>query len=80
MVHTGKIFSTLPQVEDIQPGHLSSSRQQQFLNALPEDATFSRQTYLQIAETLGIPETSADRYINRWVSSGMIEKVGHGGV
>ena len=27
MGHTGKIFSTLPQVEDTQPGHLSSSRQ-----------------------------------------------------
>ena len=78
MVHTGKIFSTLPQVEDTQPGHLSSSRQQHFLTSLPEDATFSRQAYLQIAETLGIPVPSADRYINRWVSSGMIEKVGHG--
>ena len=36
------------------------------------------ETYLQIAETLGIPVPSADRYINRWVGSGMIEKVGHG--
>lgn len=79
MVHTGKIFSTLPQVEDTQPGHLSSSRQQLFLNALPEDTTFTRQTYLQIAETLGIPVPSADRYINRWVGCGMIEKVGHMG-
>ena len=78
MAHTGKIFSTLPQVEDTQPGHLSSSRQQQFLNALPEETIFTRQTYLHIAETLGIPVPSADRYINRWVSSGMIEKVGHG--
>lgn len=78
MVHTGKIFSTLPQVEDTQPAHLSSSRQQQFLNALPEETTFTSQTYLQVAETLGIPVPSADRYINRWVSSGMIEKVGHG--
>lgn len=78
MVHTGEIFSTLPQVEDTQPGHLSSSRQQQFLNALPEDNTFNRQTYLQIAETLGIPVPSADRYINRWVSSDVLEKVGHG--
>ena len=78
MVHTGKIFSTLPQVEDNPSGHLSSSRQQQFLNTLPEDAIFSRQTYLQIAETLGIPVPSADRYINRWVNGGMIEKVGHG--
>ena len=58
MVHTGKIFSTLPQVEETQPGHLSSSRQQLFLTALPDDATFSRQTYLQIAETLGIPVPS----------------------
>ena len=78
MVHTGKIFSTLPQVEETQLGHLSSSRQQLFLNTLPEDAIFSRQTYLQIAETLGIPVPSADRYINRWVSSGVIEKVGYG--
>ena len=78
MVHTGKIFSTLPQVEETQPGHLSSSRQQQFLTSLPEDVTFSRQTYLQITETLGIPVPSADRYINRWVSSGVIEKVRHG--
>lgn len=77
MVHTGKIFSTLPKVEDNPSGPLSSSRQQQFLTSLPEDVTFSRQTYLQIAETLGIPVPSADRYINRWVSSGMIEKVGH---
>ncbi|MBO5407717.1 MAG: DUF3987 domain-containing protein [Bacteroidales bacterium] len=78
MVHTGKIFSTLPQVEENPSVHLSSSRQQQFLTAPPDDATFSRQTYLQIAETLGIPVPSADRYINRWVSVGMIEKVGHG--
>ncbi|MBE6225931.1 MAG: DUF3987 domain-containing protein [Bacteroidales bacterium] len=72
MVHTGKIFSTLPQVEETPSGHLSSSRQQQFLNALPEETTFTRQTYLQIAETLGIPVPSADRYINRWVSGGVI--------
>lgn len=78
MVHTGKIFSTPPQVEETQPGHLSSPRQQQFLTSMPEDITFTRQIYLQIAETLGIPVPSADRYINRWVSSGMIEKVGHG--
>ena len=78
MVHTGKIFSTLPKVEDNPSGPLSSSRQQQFLNTLPEETTFTRQTYLQIAETLGIPVPSADRYINRWVSSGMFEKVGHG--
>ena len=78
MVHTGKIFSTLPQVEDTQPGHLSSSRQQLFLTSLPEDITFTRQIYLQVAETLCIPVPSADRYINRWVSCGMIEKVGHG--
>jgi len=64
MVHIGKIFSTLPQVEETPSNHLSSSRQQQFLTSLPEDVTFSRQTYLQIAEPLGIPITSADRYIN----------------
>lgn len=78
MVHTGKIFSTLPQVEETQPGHLSSSRQQLFLTSLPEDITFTRQIYLQAAEALGIPVPSADRYINRWVSSGVIEYVGHG--
>lgn len=78
MVHTGKIFSTLPQVEENTSGHLSSSRQQQFFNALPEDSTFTRQIYLQAAEALGIPVPSADRYINRWVSSGVIVKIGHG--
>ena len=78
MVHTGKIFSTLPQVEETPSVHLSSSRQQQFLTSLPEDTTFTHQTYLQIAETLGIPVPSADRYINGWVSSGVLEKVGHG--
>ena len=78
MVHTGKIFSTLLQVEDTQPGHLSFSRQQQFLTSLPEETIFTRQTYLQIAETLGIPVPSADRYINRWVNCGVLEKVGHG--
>ena len=78
MVHTGKIFSTLPQVEETPSGHLSSSRQQLFLTSLPEDVTFTRQIYLQAAEALGIPVPSADRYINRWVSGGMIEKVGHG--
>lgn len=78
MVHTGKIFSTLPQVEENPMVHVSSSRQQQFFNALPEENTFTRQTYLLIAETLGILLPSSDRYINRLVSCGMIEKVGHG--
>ena len=78
MVHTGKIFSTLPQVEESSSVQISSSRQQQFFNALPEDATFTRQTYLQATEALGIPVPLADRYINRWVNSGIIEKVGHG--
>ena len=78
MVHTGKIFSTLPQVEENSMVQVSSSRQQQFLNALPENATFTRQIYLQAAETLGVPVPSADRYINRWVSSGVIVKIGHG--
>lgn len=67
----------MPQVEETLSAHLSSARQQQFLSALPEDATFSRQTYLQIAETLGIPVPPADRYINRWVSCGELEEVGH---
>ena len=78
MVHTGKIFSTLPQVEENAIVQVSSSRQQQFFNTLPEDAIFTRQIYLQAAEALGIPVPSADRYINRWVSSGVLEKVGHG--
>ncbi|MBE6246817.1 MAG: hypothetical protein E7110_05420 [Bacteroidales bacterium] len=68
----------MPKVEDNPSGPLSSSRQQMFLISLPEDTTFPRQIYLQVAETLGIPVPSADRYINRWVSSGVLEKVGHG--
>lgn len=78
MVHTGKIFSTLPQVEETPSGPLSSSRQQQFLTSLPEDHTFNRQDYLQLAASLNIPVPSADRYIKRCIADGLIEKIGHG--
>ncbi len=70
------MFSTLPQVEDPISATSANTRQQAFLDTLPE--TFDRQSYLHLATTLGITAPSADRYIKKWIEVGKIEKIEYG--
>lgn len=44
--------------------------------ALP--AEFDRQSYTEIATTLGINPRTADRIIRRWCDTGQLENVAHG--
>jgi hypothetical protein len=69
--HTAKVFQTLPQqnpqsASDYEPELL----RRQFLDALPPD--INRQTYLSVAQKLGIPPKTAERYISHFCKNGKL--------
>ena len=53
-----------------------SACQSWLLEALPSE--FDRQTYTELATTLGINSRTADRIIRRWCDSGQLENIAHG--
>ncbi len=78
IVHIDKVFSQLPTVEENSGAApvSESTRQLQFSDTLPE--SFDRKEYLRLAQILGIPTPSADRYVKKWLEDGKLEKVEHG--
>ncbi len=78
IVHIDKVFSQLPTVEENSGATpvSESTRQLQFSDTLPE--SFDRKEYLRLAQSLGIPTPSADRYVKKWLEEGRLEKVEHG--
>jgi hypothetical protein len=75
--HTAKVFQTLPQqnpqsASDYEPELL----RRQFLDALPPE--FNRKTYLSVAQKLGIPPKTAERYISHFCKNGKLIHSKHG--
>ena len=78
--HNAHIFLSLPKADTAQLTSSVSTRttlqQRQFLEALPPD--FDRQTYTELATSLGDNPRTADRIIRRWCDTGQLENVSHG--
>jgi hypothetical protein len=52
------------------------NQKQQFLEALPPE--FSRQDYLKTAQSLNIPDKTAEKHIAKFVQNGLINHFSHG--
>ncbi len=76
LLHTAKVFQTLPR----QNSPSSSANEpellrQQFLDCLPPE--FNRQTYVAVAQKLGIPPKTAENHIKRLSSQNLIIHYAH---
>lgn len=67
MKHSAKVFSELPEAEKPK---VRNNRKQKFLEALPRN--FNRQTYLEKAKALNIPDKTAEAYITQLCKGGLI--------
>ena len=72
--HTAKVFGSLPTTESNASNGQTIIRQT-FLDNLPPE--FDRKTYLTIAEKLKIPPKTAEKYINRFCTSGQLRHLAH---
>ncbi len=79
--HNAHVFLTLPKADTALVSSATTAtrttlQQRRFLESLPPD--FDRQSYTEIATTLGINPRTADRIIRRWCDTGQLENVSHG--
>ena len=74
--HTAKVYQMLP--ENNSPNMQGNKNQlkQQYYNALPSD--FDKQTAISIAQSLNIPQKTAERYLKQWCLSAQLNRVKHG--
>ncbi len=56
--------------------HAAITPQQRLLQSLPQE--FDRKKYLEVAKTLNIPDKTAEKQIERYLNSNLIERIGHG--
>jgi len=70
--HAAKVYETLP-AETEKPKQ--PNQKQQFLEILPSE--FSRRDYLTIAQSLNIPDKTAEKHIAKFVQSGLINHFAH---
>jgi len=72
--HAALIFQQLPTET---PEHTPNiNPQQRLLQSLPQE--FDRKKYLEIAKTLNIPDKTAEKQIERYLQSNLIERISHG--
>jgi nitrogenase subunit NifH len=71
--HAAKVFSDLPAEQEVSK---RENKKQRFLEALPPE--FSRQIYVNIAQTLEIPDRTAKKYIAKFKQNGFINHISHG--
>lgn len=69
MVHAKKVFSELPQSA---PVVKRENREERFYNSLNE--TFSRKDYVEVANSLDIPDKTAQNYISKFLQKGLIHR------
>jgi Fic family protein len=69
MVHAKKVFSELPQSA---PVVKRENREERFYNSLNE--TFSRKDYVEGANSLDIPDKTAQNYISKFLQKGLIHR------
>jgi hypothetical protein len=71
--HAAKVFSDLPAEQEVSK---RENKKQSFLEALPPE--FSRQVYVNIAQSLEIPDKTAEKYIAKFKQNGFIDHISHG--
>ena len=67
--HSIRIYYGLP--KEPRPARMTNLKEK-FLDSLPSD--FDRRMYLNLGRELGIPEKTTDRYVARFVHTGLVER------
>lgn len=74
--HTVKVFDMLPEKNiAFSQGHQHQLKQQYF-DALPHE--FDTQTAINIAQSVNIPQKTAERHLKKWCFCGQLNRVRHG--
>jgi nitrogenase subunit NifH len=71
--HAAKVFNDLPAEQKISK---RENKKQLFLESLPPE--FSRQVYINVAQTLEIPDKTAEKYIAKFKQNGFVDHISHG--
>ena len=74
--HTAKVYQTLPAIDDETLKNSKNQAKNNYYQSLPPD--FDKQTALNIASSLNIPKTTAERYLKQWCLSAQLNHVKHG--
>ena len=74
--HTAKVYQTLPAIDDETLKNGKNQVKNNYYQSLPPD--FDKQTALNIASSLNIPKTTAERYLKQWCLSAQLNHVKHG--
>lgn len=69
MLHAKKVFSELPQSA---PVVKRENREERFYNSHNE--TFTRKDYVEVADSLDIPDKTAQNYISKYLKKGLIHR------
>ena len=74
--HTAKVYQTLPAIDDETLKNSKNQAKNNYYQSLPSD--FDKQTALNVAQTMSIPKTTAERYLKQWCLSAQLNHVKHG--
>lgn len=72
--HTAFVFSQLPSLTSPKNSGCGQKtvRCQLFLDTLPDE--FDRKTFIDISSKLGMPLSTAERNIKKWIEEGLLER------
>ena len=70
--HAARVFNALPAETET---HKQPNQKQQFLETLPPE--FSRRDYIATAQSLNIPNKTAEKHIAKFVQSGLLNHFAH---
>lgn len=72
--HTAFVFSQLPSLTSPKNSGCGQKtvRRQLFLDTLPDE--FDRKTFIDISSKLGMPLSTAERNIKKWIEEGLLER------
>lgn len=74
--HTAKVFESLPTSASVSALTEKTEARQAFYDQLPPD--FNRETFLNLAGRLKIPQRSAERYVQTFCKEGKLVRAFHG--
>ncbi len=74
--HTAKVYQTIPAIDDETLKNSKNQAKNNYYQSLPPD--FDKQTALNVAQSINIPKTTAERYLKQWCLSAQLNHVKHG--